>query len=199
MKRGGTWFFVLCISYFAFGSSLRGCDKLCKRAKHKVPTPVHRVTLSLMLKGFLGSLFRHTPAPLRRLFSRATNARFSATAGGIVIDDQDRLLLLKHVFRGGSGWGIPGGFIHAGEQPEQALRRELREEVGLELASTELALVRTLKSTQQIEIIFRCRPHGEARPCSVEVEQAEWFSRQALPKDLAEDQRRLIDRVIGDK
>jgi mutator protein MutT len=150
-----------------------------------------------MLKGFLGSLFRHTPKTLRRLFSRVTNARFSATAGAVVIDDQGRVLLLKHVFRTGSGWGIPGGFMKAGEQPEEALRRELREEVGLELERAEIVFVRTLKSTQQIQFMFRCRAKGEAQPQSVEVEQAAWFSPQALPDALAEDQRRLLDRIIG--
>ena len=112
-------------------------------------------------------------------------------------DDQGRVLLLKHVFRAGSGWGIPGGFIQAEEQPEEALRRELREEVGLELAGAEIAFVRTLHTTQQIEIIFRARPNGEAQPQSVEVESAAWFSPYALPEGLPEDQRRLIDRVIG--
>lgn len=152
-----------------------------------------------MLKGFLGSLFRFTPPALRRLFSRATNARFSATAGAVVIDEQGRLLLLKHVFRSGSGWGIPGGFIHAGEQPEEAVRRELREEVGLELEHTEIAFIRTLKSIQQIEIIFCCRPRGEALPQSVEVERAAWFPLQALPEALSEDQRRLIERALSDR
>ena len=150
-----------------------------------------------MLKGFLGSIFRHTPKALRRLFSRVTNPRFAVTAGAVVIDDQGRVLLLKHVFRMGSGWGIPGGFMQAGEQPEAALRRELREEVGLELASAEVAVVRTLKGTQQIEIVFRARPSGEARPQSVEVERAAWFSLQSLPEELGNDQRRLIDRVVS--
>jgi 8-oxo-dGTP diphosphatase len=151
-----------------------------------------------MLKGFLGALFRSTPKPLRRLFSRATNDRFAVTAGAVVTDTQGRVLLLKHVFRSGSGWGIPGGFIHAGEQPEDALRRELREEVGLELAAVEIAFVRTLHTTQQIETIFRARPIGEAQPQSVEVERVEWFSPQALPASLSEDQRCLIARVLDD-
>ena len=149
-----------------------------------------------MLKGFLGALFRHTPKTLRRLFSRITNVRFAVTAGAVVTDDQGRVLLLKHVFRSGSGWGIPGGFIQADEQPEEALRRELREEVGLELAGAEIAFVRTLHTAQQIEIIFRARPNGDAQPQSVEVESAAWFSLQTLPEGLADDQRRLIDRVI---
>ena len=152
-----------------------------------------------MLKRFLGSIFRFTPLPLRRLFSRAMNARFSATAGAVVIDERGRLLLLKHVFRSGSGWGIPGGFIRAGEQPEEAMRRELREEVGLELGRAEIAFIRTLKSTQQIEIIFCCRPEGQALPQSVEVERAAWFPLQALPETLSEDQRRLIERALSDR
>ena len=155
--------------------------------------------LEAMLKDFLGSVFRHTPSTLRRLFSRITNPRFAATAGVVVIDDEGRVLLLKHVFRMGTGWGIPGGFMQAGEQPEAAVRRELREEVGLELESAEVVFVRTLKGTAQIEIVFRGRPKGEARPQSVEVEEAAWFSLQSLPAELGEDQRRLIDRVLGDR
>jgi 8-oxo-dGTP diphosphatase len=155
--------------------------------------------LSLMLKAFLGSIFRHTPKTLRRLFSRITNPRFFVTAGAVIIDEQDRVLLLKHVFRTGSRWGIPGGFMHAGEQPESAVRRELLEEVGLELEDAELVYVRTLDRPQQIEIVFRARPRGEARPQSVEVEEVGWFSRELLPGELGPDQRRLIDRVLGDR
>ena len=69
---------------------------------------------------------------------RLTHARFTVTAAGIVLDERGRVLLLKHRFRSGSGWGIPGGFVEAGEQPEEGLRRELLEEIGLELDSAEL-------------------------------------------------------------
>ena len=112
------------------------------------------------------------------------------------MDNGGRLLLLKHVFRAGSGWGIPGGFIHSGEQPEEAVRRELLEEVGLELESARLLFIRTLRSTRQIEILFYCRPCGEAQARSVEVESIGWFSPQELPAATPEDQRRLIERAL---
>jgi ADP-ribose pyrophosphatase YjhB (NUDIX family) len=150
-----------------------------------------------MFKSFLGKIFGYTPSYFRRLYSRFFNAQFSVTAGAVVIDGEGRILLLKHVFRAGSGWGIPGGFIKAAEQPEEAVRRELLEEVGLELGATEIAFIRTLKRMQQVEILFLCGPNGEARPQSVEIERAEWFSLDDLPKDLSQDQQFLIQKVLS--
>src|SRR6266550_3847830 len=150
-----------------------------------------------MLKDLLAMLFRNTPRSVRLFLTRLGHTRFTVSAGAIIVNPAGEVLLLKHVFRAGSGWGIPGGFIETNEQPEEAVRRELREEVGLELERAEVAFIRTLKSTQQIEIIFCCRPGGEALPQSVEVERATWFPLQALPETLSEDQRRLIERALS--
>ena len=149
-----------------------------------------------MLKDFLAAIFRRTPASMRRFLSRFSQPRFTVTAGAVITDDQDRVLLLEHVFRAGSGWGIPGGFIGTAEQPEAALRRELREEVGLELERLEIAFVRTLRRPKHIEIIFRCRAQGKARPRGLEVKSAAWFPLEALPETLSEDQRQLINRTL---
>ena len=151
-----------------------------------------------MLKDFLAAMFRRMPAVMRRFLSRFSQPRFTVTAGAVIRDDQDRVLLLEHVFRAGSGWGIPGGFIAVAEQPEAALRRELREEVGLELERLEIAFVKTLRRPKHIEIVFRCRAQGEARPRGLEVKSAAWFPLDALPETLAEDQRRLINRALAD-
>ncbi len=49
-----------------------------------------------------------------------------------VVDARDRLLLYRFVSPGGvSFWATPGGGIEAGESEEEAMRRELGEEVGL--------------------------------------------------------------------
>lgn len=126
------------------------------------------------------------------------HARFTVTAGAVVTDKAGRVLLLRHRFRPGSGWGVPGGFIGAGEQPEEALRRELREEVGLELERAEVAFVRTLRQIRQVEVIFRCRPRGEARAVGLEVREAAWFAPGELPPGLSRDQRELIARALLD-
>jgi ADP-ribose pyrophosphatase YjhB (NUDIX family) len=150
-----------------------------------------------MLKKLLGSLWRHAPKRVRRLGVRLVEPRFTVTAGAVITDEGGRVLLLNHVFRTGSGWGIPGGFMEKGEQPEEALRRELREEIGLELERAEIAVVRTLRTPRQVEIIFRCRPLGVAKEQSFEIKSAEWFALENLPQGLSRDQRELIKRVLS--
>jgi 8-oxo-dGTP diphosphatase len=150
-----------------------------------------------MLKKVLGALWRHAPKSLRRWGVRLFEPRFTVTAGAVITDERGRVLLLNHVFRAGSGWGIPGGFIEKGEQPEEALRRELREEVGLEIDQAEIALVRNLKKPRQVEIIFRCRARGSPMRRSIEIKSAEWFALNELPPELPRDQRRLIESALN--
>jgi ADP-ribose pyrophosphatase YjhB (NUDIX family) len=151
-----------------------------------------------MLKKLLGALWRGTPRSLRRWSVRLVEPRFTVTAGAVVLDAGGRVLLLEHVFRMGSGWGIPGGFLKRGEQPEEAVRRELREETGLELEEVVLAFARTLKKTGQVEIIFRCRARPfETGPRSLEIKRTQWFALSELPEGLARDQRRIIERALS--
>lgn len=150
-----------------------------------------------MLKKVLGALWRRTPVLIRRWTVRLVEPRFTVTAGAVILDNRGRVLLLKHVFRAGAGWGIPGGFIEEGEQPESAIRRELREEAGLELEDLELAFVRTLKKPRQVEIIFRGRPANEVAPQSMEISGARWFPGDALPQGITKDQAALINRALN--
>ncbi|PPK70105.1 NUDIX domain-containing protein [Actinokineospora auranticolor] len=55
--------------------------------------------------------------------------------GAIIRDGRDRLLLIRRGREPDRGlWSIPGGKIEPGESDTVALRREVREETGLEVA-----------------------------------------------------------------
>jgi mutator protein MutT len=108
------------------------------------------------------------------------------------------VLLLKHRFRPGAGWGLPGGFIEKGEQPEEALRRELREEIKLEVERARLFTARAFKTPRQVEIVFIVQAIGEPERLSFEIQKAEWFLPNELPKGLPSDQAQLIKRALDD-
>jgi ADP-ribose pyrophosphatase YjhB (NUDIX family) len=143
----------------------------------------------------IGKVWRRLPARLRRWSMRLLHPRFTVTAGALIFNDSGHVLLLKHRFRAGSGWGLPGGFLEAGEQPLDALRRELREELNLEVDGVEIFTARSFRKPKQVEVLFRARANGSVTPRTMEVERADWFSLDALPDGLPRDQRRLVEQA----
>ena len=152
-----------------------------------------------MVKTLLAAVWRRLPKKVRRLAVLAKEHRFTVAAAAVVFDEEGRVLILEHTFRPGNGWGVPGGFLMPGEQPEEAVRRELREEVGLELENVELVEVRAVRVVNQIEIVFRADARGEARPRTVEVASVRWCDPAFLPPELNERQRSHIERVANRK
>lgn len=138
------------------------------------------------------------PCLLRRTVTRATQTNFTVSAAAVVFDRAGRVLLLDHVLRDGAGWGIIGGYLNAGEQPADALRRELREEA--DIAVKDLQLVFFYTDGQHLEIVYRCEiESGEPKANSREIIEARWFEPEKLPPEIDETQRRLINlaRLAG--
>ncbi|HKY65330.1 MAG TPA: NUDIX domain-containing protein [Acidimicrobiales bacterium] len=58
-------------------------------------------------------------------------ARIRLSVRALVLDERDRVLLMRFELPGRTIWATPGGGIEAGEDATTALRRELDEELGL--------------------------------------------------------------------
>src|SRR5690606_19591018 len=59
-------------------------------------------------------------------------------AYAVITDDDDRVLLARWTEGRRVAWTMPGGGLEAGEDPEDAVRREVREETGYSANSLEL-------------------------------------------------------------
>ena len=66
-------------------------------------------------------------------------AKPRVAAGALFFDDQEDVLLVKPTYK--DGWDIPGGYVEPGETPVEACRREVKEELGLELPLLRLLVV----------------------------------------------------------
>ena len=58
--------------------------------------------------------------------------RIRSTARALVLDEMDRVVLLRFELPDRTIWATPGGGVEPGEDHATALRRELREELGIE-------------------------------------------------------------------
>jgi ADP-ribose pyrophosphatase YjhB (NUDIX family) len=103
----------------------------------------------------------------------------------LVIDPQERVLLVRHTYV--SGWSLPGGGVDAGESAEVALARELSEEAGVELLAQPIfhGLFFNPKASRRGHVAcyvvrdFRIAP---TQP-NFEIAEARFFPADALPED----------------
>jgi 8-oxo-dGTP diphosphatase len=147
------------------------------------------------LKLLVRKVWKKIPSRLRLGLVRVWQDRFTVSAAGLVLNSEGKILLLNHVLRPFSGWGLPGGFVDHGESAEAAIRRELMEETGIELS--DLKIYRTRVLNKHVEILFTARAIGEPRVMSREIIELGWFSLDDLPKGLSAQQSKVISDVLS--
>ena len=174
---------------------LTGYDSLDKLRKSKPDLIVEH----------LSELRRHLEA--NQLCLRPGPAPRSAfpipTVGALIRDDSGRMLLCKTAKWSGM-WGIPGGKIERGEPSEEALRREVREETGLEIDQIQFVMVQdSIASTEFyreahfILLNYTCLAlPGQSVTLNEEAQEFAWVEwEQAFELPLNTPTRRLLEMV----
>ena len=100
----------------------------------------------------------------------------------VLVTRGDELLLARHKERNQNIYTCIAGFIEAGESAEQAVVREVREEVGIEIQNVRYAGSQGWPFPDQLMLAFRADyKSGSIRVQEDELYEAKWFPRSALP------------------
>jgi ADP-ribose pyrophosphatase YjhB (NUDIX family) len=114
-------------------------------------------------------------------------ANSAPCACALVEDDAGRLLLGRRAIDPDRGlWDIPGGYLEEHEHPLDGLRRELREETGLEIEP--LRFVGAFMDwygdgpevNATLNLVWTARASGEPRAAD-DVAELRWFAADELP------------------
>ena len=130
--------------------------------------------------------------------SRWVHVRNAPCTGVVIHRDDGHVLLSRRARDPFAGmWETPGGFVDLGEHPEDAARREVHEELGLDLTLTGLVGMTTARSARGgwlLVITYAGTVQGEPRPDPAEVTDWGWFAPEDIPPAMAGDHReRVVD------
>lgn len=103
-----------------------------------------------------------------------------ATVGALIFNDAGEVLMIR-THKWSNLWGIPGGKIKWGETSEDALRREIREETGLEVTDIRFVLVQDCihspefyRDAHFVLLNYTCRCAGRAPQVKLNEEAREF-------------------------
>lgn len=126
---------------------------------------------------------------------RRFQPRFTVGAVGILISNDQKVLLVEHVFHAVHPWGLPGGWVDDNELPQRAVEREFLEETGLavECADT-LAIWSSTYWHNHLDLAFLVKLIGDLPlklTLSSELLNYQWAHRTDLPPVMAEHRQAI--------
>jgi 8-oxo-dGTP diphosphatase len=101
--------------------------------------------------------------------------------------------------RDNDAWVQPGGIVELGEDPRDAVRREILEETGIQAEPEILTGVYKNMERGVVSLVFRCRPVGGEPRRTDEAREVAWLTPTEIAERMSEAFAiRLLDAIKGD-
>ena len=143
----------------------------------------------------LARIWRMTPAPLRGAVTWAVNGKVIVGVSGVLLTDSQQVLLLRHRFHQSGIWGMPGGWLTPGETIFACWRREVREELALEIVIEKIVCHRSTPRTLEFYLLGRVSG-GQLAIDPFEIVEARLFSEHELPP-MERYHKKVIEQALG--
>ncbi len=99
-----------------------------------------------------------------------------------LVEDEQERILMTHQKGWGDRYGLIAGFVEPGESLEECVRREVREEAGIEIDTVTYLGNQTWPFPHQLMVGFNARyKSGTLQVDLDELDEVKWFSRTTLP------------------
>lgn len=126
------------------------------------------------------SLYRVMPAWGKRRAIMLFAPKVSLGVCAVIADGDGRVLLVRHTYRS-QPWGLPGGLVRHGEQPADALAREVREELGVDVSIGQVLGAYTAPRFHQLTLYYRATLTGAPRHDGIELGGMRYVAPQDIP------------------
>jgi 8-oxo-dGTP diphosphatase len=129
-------------------------------------------------------LYRRLPVRARRGVVRTIAPAYTVGSICVIERDDGAVLLVQLSYR--KSWGLPGGLLKRGEIPEEAARREVKEESMLDVDLVGDPAVVVDAEARRVDVVFRARLAAGVDPDSAvasspEIVAVGWFPADDLP------------------
>ena len=123
--------------------------------------------------------------------------RNSKPAAGAILRRAGKVLLSRRARPPHEGaWDLPGGFLESGEHPEAGVRREMREETGLDVRVLRLVHVGmgAYDDADTLNLVYEVEADGEP-VAGDDAAELRWWPVDALPPMAFPHEREALDRL----
>ncbi len=148
------------------------------------------------MKRILLQIWRILPFWVQRLAAAIVRPRYQVAVGAMIFNAQGQLLLCEHTYRRLHPWGLPGGDLKFGEDPVEAIKREILEETGLMVQECRLLLVENSTEIHHVALTYLCTGVSGTFVPNEEVSRIQYFDTDKLP-GFFEEHRVTIEKCLA--
>ncbi len=149
------------------------------------------------MKNLISRIFRSVPRPITRLIVGLLNVRFNITVVGVFFSSEGKVLILRHVYRRQHPWGLPAGYLNAGETPEAAAIREVKEEIGMDVKVASVMSIRPIHPRHMEVVVVGTVAGGQTFTPNFEIFEGAIVSPDALPADMMPSQAEIVRQALA--